>query len=53
MKKSLLGIAISLFGIALILCSSGGAEILGLGISFLGLLVSLLAAYKKEDHPID
>lgn len=48
MKKSLLGISFNLFGIALLLCSSGSAFILGLGISFLGLLISLLAAYKKE-----
>lgn len=49
MKKSLLGISISLFGIALILVSGGGAEIIGLGISFVGLLVTLLATYMKED----
>jgi hypothetical protein len=51
MKKSLLGISLSLFGIALILCSGVGGEILGLGFSFLGLLITVLATYMKEERP--
>jgi hypothetical protein len=53
MKKSLLGISLGLFGIALILCSSGGAQILGLGLSFLGLMISLAATYLNEDRTKD
>ncbi|MEK4296158.1 hypothetical protein [Paenibacillus sp. FSL R5-0914] len=48
MRLSLLGISISLFGIALILTSSGSATVLGLGVSFLGLIVSLIACFRGE-----
>ncbi|WP_391203627.1 hypothetical protein [Psychrobacillus sp. L4] len=43
MKSSLLGINISLFGIALIMVSSGTAVTIGFYISFVGLLVSLIS----------
>lgn len=43
MRLSLLGISISLFGIALILTSSGGAAGFGLLVSFAGLLVLLVS----------
>ena len=44
MKGSILGVSISLFGIAWILTSSGGSVAsVGLGISFVGLLVSLIS----------
>ncbi|WP_332693571.1 hypothetical protein [Halalkalibacter lacteus] len=41
MRLSLLGISISLFGIALILTSSGSATSFGLGVSAVGLIVSI------------
>ena len=43
MRLSLLGISISLFGIALILTSSGDAAAFGLVVSFVGVLVSLVS----------
>ncbi|MGM8216814.1 hypothetical protein ACLIA0_14855 [Bacillaceae bacterium W0354] len=49
MRLSLLGISISLFGIALILTSSGSATALGLGVSFLGLLVSLFSTFRSDN----
>ncbi|WP_430787294.1 hypothetical protein VBD025_16070 [Virgibacillus flavescens] len=42
MRLLLLGISISLFGIAFILTSSGSATSFGLGISAVGLIVSLI-----------
>ncbi|MBA9028530.1 MULTISPECIES: hypothetical protein [Bacillaceae] len=48
MRISLLGISISLFGIALILTSSGSATSFGLLVSFLGLAVSLTSCFLKE-----
>ncbi len=51
MLLSLFGISTSLFGIALILTSSGSATMLGLFTSFAGLIVSfvafLLGEFKK------
>ena len=47
-KGSILGVSISLFGIALILTSSGGAASFGLGISFVGLVVSITACFINE-----
>lgn len=41
----MLGIAIILFGIALIITSSGSANGVGLGISFIGLIVSFIGAF--------
>ncbi len=48
MRLSLLGISISLFGIALILTSSGSATTFGLGVSFLGLVISLISNFLKD-----
>ncbi|MFJ7738843.1 hypothetical protein ACIQ2D_21280 [Lysinibacillus sp. NPDC097287] len=48
MKLSLLGISISIFGVALILTSSGSATAFGLLISFLGVMVSLAACFIKS-----
>ncbi|MGY0695053.1 hypothetical protein ACW2QC_20225 [Virgibacillus sp. FSP13] len=48
MRLSLLGISISLFGIALILTSSGSPTVVGLVISFVGLLVSLVSCFINE-----
>ena len=48
MKGSILGVSISLFGIAWILTSSGSATSFGLGISFIGLVVSLVSCFLKE-----
>lgn len=45
MKFALLGISIILFGIAMILASSGGATAFGLRISFLGLIVSVVGCF--------
>ena len=44
----MLGIAIILFGISLIITSSGSATGIGLGISFLGLILSFTGAFNKE-----
>lgn len=48
MHLSLLGISISLFGIALILTSRGLPTGIGLVISFVGLLVSLVSCFLNE-----
>lgn len=47
MKIMLLGIAIMLFGISLILASSGEAMVFGLGISLGGLIVSVVGCIKN------
>lgn len=48
MKIINLGIAIILFGIAMILTSSGTGTTIGLGISFVGLMVSVLGCFKND-----
>ena len=48
MKIILLGIAIILFGIAMILVSSGGGTGLGLGISFFGLIISVAGFFSND-----
>ncbi|AIF45074.1 hypothetical protein X953_01160 [Virgibacillus sp. SK37] len=48
MHLSLLGISVSLFGIALILTSRGLPNVIGLVISFVGLLVSLVSCFLNE-----
>jgi hypothetical protein len=48
MKLILLGISIILFGIAFILVSSGMAGAIGLGISFIGLIVSVFGYARKD-----
>ncbi|WP_430786972.1 hypothetical protein VBD025_15225 [Virgibacillus flavescens] len=48
MQLSLFGISIALFGIALILVSSGSSPVFGLFVSFSGLLVSLVAYVISE-----
>lgn len=45
MRLSLLGISLSIFGIALILTSSGTGTTLGLGFSFLGVIVALVSFF--------
>ena len=49
MKLSLLGIAVILFGIAWIQVSTGGAEAVGLGISLIGLIVTIYSFFRKDD----
>lgn len=49
MKIMLLGISIMLFGLALIGGSTGGAGSFGLGISFAGLIVSVIGLFKTEN----
>lgn len=49
MKIMLLGIAVILFGIALILCSSGGATTLGLLGALIGLIISIAGAFVGEN----
>jgi hypothetical protein len=46
----MLGISISLFGIAWILSSTGGAGAIGLGLSFVGVLVCLFALTFWKDN---
>lgn len=46
----MLGISIMLFGIALIITSSGSSTGIGLGISFLGLIVSFVGTFNKEHN---
>ncbi|MFZ3579748.1 hypothetical protein [Virgibacillus sp. DJP39] len=48
MRLSLLGVSISLFGIAWISASSGSSVSFGLGISFVGLLISLVSCFVGE-----
>ena len=48
MKLSLLGIAVILFGIALILVSSGSARLLGLLVSAVGLGISTAAVFRAQ-----
>lgn len=52
MRLSLLGISISLFGIALILASSGSGSAIGLGVSFVGLVVSLVSCFINEARKV-
>jgi hypothetical protein len=49
MKIILLGIAIILFGIAFIQVSSGTGTAIGLGISFIGLIISVIGCFKNDN----
>jgi hypothetical protein len=48
LKIILLGIAIILFGIAFEVVSSGSAGAIGLGIAFIGLIVSVIGNFKSD-----
>ena len=48
MKNILLGIAIILFGIVMILVSSGGARDIGLVISLFGLIISIIGFFNNN-----
>lgn len=48
MRLSLLGISISLLGIAIILTSVGSAESFGLMLSFVGFIISLVSCFLGE-----
>lgn len=53
MRLSLLGVSISLFGIALILSSRGSPAAIGLFISFVGLFVSLVSCFISEGKKVE
>jgi len=49
MKLSLLGISITVFGVALILVASGGGTTFGLLVSIFGVMVSFASCFIKNN----